>query len=334
MIALIVGPDNALARAELKKLTTTRDPDGNSTSTLNGKTASLNDVLMAAASLGFFSAGRLVIAEDLLARLGKQGAKENGKAPDWNGLFSAIPDASTLILFDPSLLTVPAAVKKALPKDALVITCDPPRGAQLVKWLQAAAKREGAELDPKTAQLIASTIYPQSWGAKANNPAYDRPPDLELLQNEIAKLAAAALPGPITADHVRELVDRGDEDKLFTFIDAAVSGNLPAALIQLDRLLAAGEDPHKLLAQLSQQLELGVVMASAGRRPPEDVGREIQLTNPRRMASIQRSLPRTPGMVQRSVVGMETIDRQIKTGELRDPVDALYVALATIAEAR
>src|SRR6185312_5624972 len=97
--------------------------------------------------------------------------------------------------------------------------------------------------------------YPQTWGAKGNNPAFDRPPDLDVLGNEIAKLATAALPGPITLNHVRELIDRGNEDKLFTFIDAAVAGNLGKAVVELDRLLAAGEDPHKLLAQLGQQVE-------------------------------------------------------------------------------
>lgn len=334
MIAVIVGPDYGLARIELRKLTLARDPDGNSSSTLDGKSASMNDVRMAATSIGFFSAGRLVVVEDLIARLGKQGAKENGAVPDWSALLGAIPDASTLILFDPSLQSIPAAVKKALPKDAQVIVSDPPRGAQLVQWLRSAAKREGAELDERTARLIAEKMYPQSWGAKGNNPAFDRPPDLDLLHNEIAKLATAALPGKITESHVRDLIDRGDDDKLFTFIDAAVSGQVASAIVQLDRLLIAGDDPHKLLAQLSQQVELSVVMAAAGNRPPQEVGRELALPNPARMTSIQRGLRSQSGHVRRSVEALETIDRRMKTGELRDPVDALYVAIAAIGEAR
>lgn len=334
MIAVIVGPDYALARTELRKLTRSRDPDGNSSSTLDGKTASMNDVLMAATSIGFFSAGRLVIVEDLVARLGKQGAKESGSAPDWSALFKQIPEASTLILFDPSVQSVPAAIKKALPGDALVIVSDPPRGAQLIQWLRHAAREEGANLDERTARLIAETIYPQSWSAKSNNPAYDRPPDLDILHNEIAKLVTAALPGKITEAHVRALIDRGDDDQLFTFIDAAISGNLPAALVQLDRLLEAGEDPNKLLAQLGQQVELSVVMAAAGNRPPQEVGRDIALPNPNRMTSIQRGLRNQSGDVRRSVDSLKTIDRRMKVGELRNPIDALYEALMEIADAR
>ncbi len=334
MISVIVGPDYALARTELRTLSRDRDPDGNSSSTLDGKTASMRDVTMAATSIGFFSAGRLVIVEDLIARLGKQGAKEDGAVPDWAALFGAIPEASTLILFDPSIQSVPVAVKKALPANATVIVSDPPRGAQLIQWLRGAAKREGAELDESTARLIAETIYPQSWNAKASNPAFDRPPDLDILQNEIAKLATAAMQGRITSEHVRSLIDRGDTDKLFTFMDAAVAGDLKSALVQLDRLLAAGEEPSKLLAQLSQNVELSVVMAAAGNRAPMDVGRELALPNAGRMSSIQRGLRSQSGHVRRSVDILDTLDRQVKTGELRDPLDALYVALAAIHEAR
>lgn len=335
MIVVLLGPDNGLARSELKRLLAEVDPDGSSTSVIDGKSASLNDVLMAASSIGFFSAGRVVVVEDLVARLGKQGAKDRGETPDWNGLFSGVPSASTLILLDPSLATLPAAVKKALPKDARLFLGDPPRGAELVKWLRAEAKREGVDLDDRTARLIAETMYPQSWAMKANNPAFDRPPDMDLLRSEIAKLAMAAWPGPISDRHVREFVARGDEDKVFQFIDAAISGNLRGAVVELQKLIDAGEDANKLLAQVSQQAELAIVMANAGRRAPEDVGRELGLPNPKRMASIQRSIGRqSPQRVAATVETLTETDRAVKTGAIRDSLDALYAALAQIAANR
>jgi len=335
MIAVVLGPDNGLARSELKRLLAEVDPDGSSTSTLDGKTALMNDVLMAASSIGFFSAGRVVVVEDLIARLGKQGAKDRGETPDWTALLQGVPAASTLILLDPTLAALPAAVKKALPNDARVILGDPPRGAELIRWLRAEATREGVELDDRTARLIAETMYPQSWGAKANNPAFDRPPDMDVLRGEIAKLAMASWPGPIAPQHVRDLVPRGDEDKVFTFIDAAISGNLRGAVIELQKLIDAGEDPNKLLAQVSQQAELAIVMAHAGRRAPEEVGRELGLPNPKRMASIQRSVGRqSPARVAGTLGALTETDRAIKTGEIRDTLDALYAAVAAIAANR
>lgn len=335
MICVVLGPDYAMARARVREIRRKQDPSGDSTSFLDGKTASLRAVMMDIASVGFFSAGRVVVVEDLIARLGKQGAKDSGLVPDWPALFSAVPDASTLILLDPSLGTLPAAVKKALPPTATVDVADPPRGPVLVKWIQQRARAEQAEIDEPTARFLAESLYPQSWNRKANNPAYDRPPDMEMLGNEIAKLALAAHPGPITRDHIREMVDRGDEDRIFTFLDAAASGRVSVAMVELDHLLAAGEDPAKLLAQLSQNVELGAVMAAAGRRDPTAVGREIGLSNPQRMGSIQRSIGGSaPGKILTCVPLAADADRRMKHGELREPLDALYDAILAIAHAR
>lgn len=335
MICVVLGPDYAMARGRARDIARERDPSGDNTSTMDGKAASIRAVMMDIASVGFFSAGRVVIVEDLIARLGKQGAKDGGQVPDWPGLFSAVPDASTLVLLDPSLAALPAAVKKALPAMATVDLSEPPRGPHLVTWIRNRANVEQAQIDEPTARFLAESLYPQSWAQKSRNPAYDRPPDMEMLGNEIAKLALAAHPGPIRRDHIREMVDRGDEDRIFTFLDAAASGRLSAAMVELDHLLAAGEDPAKLLAQLSQNVELGAVMAAAGRRDPAAVGREIGLSNPQRMGSIQRSIGgQAPGTVLASVPLATAADRRMKQGELREPLDALYDAILAIAAAR
>jgi DNA polymerase III delta subunit len=335
MISIVLGPDYAMARARMRELRRKQDPSGESTSMLDGKSVSIRTVMMDIASVGFFSAGRVVIVEDMIARLGKQGAKDGGQTPDWPGLFAAVPEASTLILIDPSLQSLPAAVKKALPDDATVETCDPPRGPSLIKWIRQTAKAARSEIDDATARFLAESLYPQSWSQKNNNPAFDRPPDMEMLGNEIGKLALAAHPGPITREHIVEMVDRGDEDRIFTFLDAAASGRIGAAMVELDHLIAAGEDPAKLLAQLSQNVELRAVMATAGRRPPAEVGREIGLSNPNRMISIQRGMGgQRPDEHLQSVGLAASADRKMKRGELREPLDALYDALLSIAHTR
>lgn len=332
MIAIVLGPDGSLAREAVRGILRDRDPSGQSTSTIDGKAATLKDVQMDATSVGFFSVGRVVIVEDLIAQLGKQGAKDGANLPDWSGLFAAIPDPSTLILLDPSLATIPAAVKKALPKDATIVTSDPPRGRDLLHWIQSRARAEESEIDDRTARLLADTLYPQTWSAKSTNLAFDRPPDVEALRNQIATLAVAAHPGPITASHITSLIAHGDSDKIFAFIDAATRGRIKEATVELDRLLGAGEDSSKVLAQWSQAVELSIVMEAAGRRSPGDVGKDLRLPNPNRMSSIERGLrgqrPGQSGMVGRA---LESADRRMKTGELRDAVDVLYDALATIA---
>ncbi len=335
MISIILGPDYALAHQRLKEIRQQRDPSGDSTSFLDGKSVAIRQVIMDISSIGFFSAGRVVIVEDLIARLGKQGAKDGGQTPDWPSLFAAVQPESTLVLIDTSLASLPAMVKKALPKDAMVDVSRPPRGPQLLGWIQKTAKANGSEIDQAVARDLAMSLYPQSWAQEPRNPAYDRPPDMEMLANEIAKLALAAYPGPITQQHIREMVARESDDKLFTFLDAASAGNVGVAVVELEKLLDAGEDPAKLLAQLSQNVELGAVMSAAGRRNPADVGKEIGLANANRMTSIQRGLQgQSMSSALRRVPVAADADRKMKTGALKEPLDALYDAMLSIAASR
>jgi len=311
MIVVILGPDASMARAEVRRRMTDADPSGQSTTVMDGKISGLHDVQMAVASIGFFSAGRVIVVEDLIARLGKQGARDGGSVPDWTGLFAAVPGETTLVLVDPSLVTLPAGVKKALPSGVSVTVCDPPRGRELIRWIKARATDQDSSMDDQTARLLAETLYPQNWASKPNNPAFDRPPDLELLGNEIAKLAIAAAPRPIAAADVQTLTMQGDTDQIFAFIDAASSGRIAHAIFELDRLLAAGEDPYKLLAQLSQTVELLVVMSASAGRQAVDVGRSLKLPNANRMTAIARSLRGQPsGLPARAAEALKTAGRR------------------------
>lgn len=335
MISVILGPDYALAHAKLREIRQQRDPSGDSTSFLDGKNVSIRQVITDISSLGFFSAGRVVVVEDLISRLGKQGAKDGGQTPDWPGLFAAVQPESTLVLVDTSLQSLPAAVKKALPKDATVDFSKSPRGPELIGWIQREVKKNGARIDQQAARDLAMALYPQSWAQEPRNPAYDRPPDMEMLGNEIAKLVLAAHPNAISSQLIRELVPRESDDKLFTFLDSASAGNVSIAMVELEKLLHAGEDPAKLLAQLSQNVELGAVMSAAGRRNPGDVGKEIGLPNANRMTSIQRGLQgQSMSTALRRVPLAADADRKMKTGALKEPLDALYDVILTIATSR
>jgi DNA polymerase III delta subunit len=323
-----------MVRDAVRDLLRQRDPDAQNTSRLDGRSVKPGDVHTAAASAGFFGTGRVVIVEDFLAKFAKATAK-TASGPDWAALFAAIPAENTLILVDPSLASVPAAVKKALPKDAVVRLGDPPRGRDLVQWMIGVARENEAELGEREARELAGQLYPQSWTQKANNPAYDRPPDLGLIRQEIARLALSAYPGRITVELIRAEVDRGDEDKIFKFLDAAISGNLEVALPELDRLLVAGEDPGRLLSQLAQNVELSSIVASAGSRNPADVGKDIGMNNPNRMTMIARGVQgMSRGRLQATLDAVTTADRRIKRGELKDQIDGLYEALTSIAAAR
>ncbi len=335
MIVIILGPDSGLAQRTLKRVLKDRDPSGQSTSSLDGNSTGIRGVINDISSIGFFSAGRVVVVENLIARFGKQGSKDGGSAPDWAGLYQSVPDASTLVLLDPGLTDLPSLAKKPLPKNARVEFSKPPRGPKLIDWIITTAETAGGKMDKMTAQHLALTLYPQSWATEPKNPLYDRPPDMELLENEIGKLVLAAHPNPVTRETIDTMTPREEQDQIFAFLDAAASGNVPVAVQEMEKLMLVGEDPAKLLNQLMGNIEVASVVSAGGKRPPEEIGKAISLANPRRVFSLQQGLRgMSPGVAQaRSRIARDA-DYKLKHGEVKEPIDALYDAILQIANMR
>lgn len=335
MIVIILGPDSGLAHRTLKRVLNDRDPSGQSTSFLDGSSTGIRAVMSDISSIGFFSAGRVVVVENLIARLGKQGSKDSGSTPEWSALYAAVPEASTLVLMDPGLSDLPSLAKKPLPKDAIVELSRPPRGPKLIDWIVACSRAAGGSMDKSTAQHLAMTMFPQGWANEPKNPLYDRPPDMEMLENEVRKLVLAAYPEPVTRQIIDDMTPREEQDQIFTFLDAAAAGNVPVAMQEMEKLLQVGEDPAKLLAQLMGNIEIATVVAAGGRRPAEEIGKDIALANPRRVHSVQQGLRGMSPEVAQSRSGIaRNADFKLKQGEIKDPLDALYDAIFQIAHMR
>ncbi len=337
MIIVIHGPDSWTARTRLRSVLAEHDPSGAGTTHLDGRTASLPQIVAQAGTAGFFASGRVIVVHDLLTRASRPG--KSGAVDDTGGegdqvaptlelapLFAATPPENVLVLIDVDLSTVPAGAKRALPADARVLAAEAPRGPQLIAWVTKAATEEGGVLDASTARLLLSRIYPNSWFTKPQNLRYDRPPDLERLRGEVTKLVIAAHPGPVTPHHVDLLAPQGDADQVFRFTDAVARGDLPVALAELTKLLDAGEEPFRLAAQLHQQVELAAALSAEGAPgDPIKMGKDLGLSNPNRMVALANALRgKTPTSARQTVLMATRVDEQAKRGALRDPEDVLY----------
>ncbi len=335
MIAVFAGLDGATSRGNAHRLAAEHDPSGQSTSRLDGRNASISEIIGQVAAAGFFSPGRVVIVTDLLSR-----AKRGGRKADLDGsdegvvdigpIVSATREDNLLILLESSTATLPAAVSKALPSTASITISDPPRGQDLVRWIQVRTEAEGGLIDAPAARQLAARLYPQSWSSTPNNPRYDRPPDMELLGNEIAKLVSAAWPDAVTVATIEEMAINGDTDQIFRFGDAAGQGNLSMALPELSRLLDAGDEPARLSAQLAQQAELGVVIDAAGSRPASTIAKDLALGTSGRVSALQASMRRGSQAPTHILTATLESDRATKRGLLRTPADALYACLADL----
>lgn len=335
MIVIILGPDSGLAHRTLKRVLQDRDPTGQSTSFLDGSSQGIRAVINDISSIGFFSDGRVVVVEGLINRLGKQGSKDGGAAPAWKELYESVPEASTLVLLDPALTDLPSLAKKPLPRNAIVELSKPPRGPQLVDWIVRTTKSAGGTMDKATAQHLAMSMFPAGWATEPRNPLYDRPPNMEQLENEIHKLVLAAHPDPVTRETVNAMTPKEEQDQIFNFLDAAAAGNVPVAMQEMEKLILVGEDPAKLLAQLMGNIEIASVVAAGGHKPAAEIAKDIALANPRRVSSIQQGLRgMSSGIAQaRSQIARDA-DYRMKRGEMKEPIDALYETILQIAHMR
>jgi DNA polymerase III delta subunit len=339
VIYFVHGPDRLLARQGAQKIASEIDPDGSNTSWLDGRETPLQQVIAAIGSASFFGAARVVIVTDLLPRGGREGssasADPDDAAPsrDTSGLkplLEAVPEQNCLILVEPSSSSLPAALRPIVPKTN-VISGAPPRGAALIAWIENATLQAGSSIDRRTSQMLAETLFPQTWDRAPNNPRYDRPPDMALLAQEIEKLAVAAHPDSIGPEHVAAHVAHGPDQRVFRFIDAALAGDLRTSFAELDRLAAAGEEPAMLLAQVLGQIELAAIATAAGSQDAGAVARDLGTITPARISAIMASTTRRQSSSHTSApIGART-DRRLKTGRLRRPDDALHELVLELA---
>ena len=340
MIYFIHGPDRLLAREAALAITTELDPDGSSTSWLDGRETSFAGVASAIGAVSFFGSPRIVVVTDLLARASRDsdnaestGDEERpgrGRA-ELESLISAVPESHHLLLLEPSLTSVPALLRTVLPR-VKVIAGEPPRGPALIAWIEAAAAQAESRIDRRAAQRLAETLYPQSWDRKPNNPRFDRPPDLALLKAEMQKLALAAHPGPITVDYIAALTSGRPDQRIFRFLDAALTGDLGSGLDELERLLASGEEPAMLLAQLLGQVELTAVIATAGGKNADAIARDLGTVAASRLSAVMATTRRRASQTAHAADIAVRADRGLKTGRVRKPEDALHDLVLTLAD--
>ncbi|MGI9458027.1 MAG: DNA polymerase III subunit delta [Aeoliella sp.] len=158
---------------------------------------------------------------------------------------------------------------KATVKTGLAIDCGvPDKGAPLTtfnrlarKWLtERATSVHGVKLDRNACERLFDFL----------------PPSLGILDQEVAKLALLAESNRIDAGLVEANVGDWRTRQTWDMIDAMVDGQAAEAMKQLDRLLASGEAPIAVLAQVAYTLRK---FATASRfvEQAEAAGRRVSL---------------------------------------------------------
>jgi DNA polymerase-3 subunit delta len=297
-VALLHGPETLLLDDAVGRVTRGLFPEGGdltlSREVLDSREAGAEGIVQAALLLPWTGSRRLVVA---------RGIEELGaRAADPLADYCRTPNPSTvLMLLAPQALTAAHWLHKAIPRP-LAIAVQAPFGGQLVAWLRTRARAQGIELTADAAALLVQL-------------AGD---DLTHLCGEVEKaaLAGGADNRRVSATEVRAVVGETRARHVFDLTRALVERDRAAALMLLNTLLGAGEDPFALLGMLAREARATWRAAdglSTG-RPEDEIARELGRPPGAAAAMIERARSLRPDLAARQLRRCWEVERSLKLG--------------------
>ena len=200
-----------------------------STTRLTGKDAELKTVLDELRTVSMWGGQRLVAVDDADEFVTKNRA----------GLEKYLehPAKAAVLVLLLKTWRKNTRLAKRLAKIGLDVECKDLSGRELVRWLAGSCQEQhGCRLPQDAARLLIELSGTE----------------LGSLEQELEKLAAYVLPRKqIDSDDVRLLVGGWKAETTFAMTGAVRDGDLGAAVEHLDKLLAAGEAPQRILGGLN-----------------------------------------------------------------------------------
>ena len=235
-VVMLHGPEIFLIDEALAKLARAVCPDpallAMSREVLETRDAGPEGIVRAAETLPWGAPRRLIVARGVEAL----GPKQAESLIEYLGK----PNPSTVLALPVTQPLAPSHwLHKSVPADAIVET---PQltGRMLVSWLRSHATAEGLELSEEAAQLLITLV--------GDDPA--------ALAGEVVKAAISggADNRRVGVAEIRAVVGEHRSREVFELTRAVEQKDAGVALPLLERLLAGGEEPMRILAILSGQV--------------------------------------------------------------------------------
>jgi DNA polymerase-3 subunit delta len=311
MIYLLYGPDE-LIRTEalaLLKQTVPADVADLNITTLDGRRLKVDTLIGTCEAFPFMADRRLVIVQDLLKH-----QKAGSDRDQVRTFLDRLPSTCDLVFLETEEFDKRNALFTYLKEGAKKGRAEvreflPREGADLLRWLSERAAELQVTLEPAAAQRLIEFIGGES-----------RP-----LFNELKKLASyVGKNGRITRSHVDFLVQDGQEQNLFAFIDELSLRRRGPALQGLRRLLDDGQAAPYILFMIARQVRLLIqVKALAEQRiRPDEIASQLG----QRPFVVKKALDQARGFRDTELLTLHdrivAFDQATKTGRI-EPETAL-----------
>jgi DNA polymerase III subunit delta len=249
---------------------------------LDGNKAELREVLDELATMSMFGGGRRVVAVEEADKF----VSEHRQALED---YCDKPRASAVLVLEVDSWAANTRLYKKIAEVGLQINCNLPKGRfgdvdddAVLEWLTVRAeKKHQAQLGNGAGEMLLEIVGPElgrldqelaklsllgdekGSGGKAEGRRQkadgSEPPATDNGQRTTDRPQGTKDKGPgtvrvITRELVEQTVGGWRAKTAWTMIEAALDGNAAEALVQLDRLLLAGEEPIALLAMMSGSL--------------------------------------------------------------------------------
>jgi DNA polymerase-3 subunit delta len=226
------------------------------TTVLDGRKASLTDLIQACDALPLMGKRRLVIVEDFWSRFERRkrsrpkGEQQEVPAADAaliQGLLDylpRLPETTRLVFVESGALQKANPVFHALPADkkrVYVQEFRPPSERSLGRWIERRMTAKGGTITSRAAQELARFVGT----------------NLRQLDQELEKLLAYAnFQRPVSVEDVHKLVSATQMSNVFDLVDAIGMRRSERAMRYLHELLDAGAPPMYLLSMIERQFRI------------------------------------------------------------------------------
>ncbi|MFA5867506.1 MAG: DNA polymerase III subunit delta [Actinomycetota bacterium] len=232
--------------------------------------------------------------------------------------YVAAPNATTVMVLTAGEKAAKASeLYKAVDKIKGTAEYKAPRGAELVRWVEALFAEQGKKIDNRTARHFVDMVGT----------------DQSALVQEVNKLAVfAGDRETVTMEDVDDVATRNPEANIFEMVDALGHKQTDKALTELNRLLFSGEAPHRVLAMVVRQFRI-IIKAKAleGRRVSAGEAAAVLGVRPY-LVDKYRQQARSFSMAELKEIYrlLKDADVAIKTGQ-REPGLAVEMLVGKIA---
>ena len=237
------------------------------TTTLDGRQVTLDQLRNVCETVPFLVGKRLAIIKGLLERFEARGksrrqkkivnVNRHGEYKTFSSYISRIPDSTILVLLE-SRIANNNPLFRELADKAVIKSFPLLRDTQLRQWVKGCVTEEGGNISPQAVYLLTKLVGSNLW----------------IMTSEINKLILLTLGRRIEEEDVKTLVSYAQQDSVFAMVDAIVEFKVELAEQLLQQLLQRGAAPAYLMTMLSRQVRM-IVRAKELTRQKKP-GTEIQ----------------------------------------------------------